>query len=418
MYDVIKYHKLRSLGLRGVDEEIPAALDPCWVDDSLVYAITETYHIPKYFDNLVEIFSTQIDQIVYKNFAKDSKSKKTYGLVNTGWYFNALIGKCIKSIGKEDYRKSEYPIYLDIVPFNKTINLLEADSRDIDGHRSIVIVVNIDWLTSELYGYKIFNIVNAKPIDFSSKEERDKSKAQIKVLLAHEFLHITERFFNPNDIDPVRIDRKSKTLMSLTNREKILETIGVDSFYRVNNFFYAFSSTELNARLSELHQKIIQDKEISSKKYASFQDIKDLMRSLTDITWTHIMLAWIQDLEKAVKEESITKEIAYVVYFNNIVKRFGGGKKRLKSSLKDIFEGHISDDDIQVCLESLEVISEEARDTLNEFEKKILKEIYMTFSENDNMRNTEVRDIVETYTPNVVFDLGQYVFLFEGLRSY
>jgi len=106
------------------------------------------------------------------------------------------------------------------------------------------------------------------------------------------------------------------------------------------------------------------------------------------------------------------------VYFNNIVKRFGGGKKRLKSSLKDIFEGHISDDDIQVCLESLEVISEEARDTLNEFEKKILKEIYMTFSENDNMRNTEVRDIVETYTPNVVFDLGQYVFLFEGLRSY
>lgn len=418
MYNVLEYNRLRDLGLRGVDEKIPKELDPCWVDDSLVYAITETYHVPKYFDGLLDIFATQIDQVVYNNFAKSSKSRKEYTEQFSGWIFDAIEGQCKKyTYHLDNYlKKTEYPIYLDFVPFTKTINLLEVDSRNIDNHKSIVIVVNIDLIASELYGYKLFDIVNRKPIDFNCKEDRERAKANIKVLLAHEFLHVTERFFNPNGIDPVEIDRHSKTLMSLKNKEKVLETIGIDAFYRVNNLFYAFSSTEMNARISELHQRLLQDKDLIFKKL-DFQVVKDLMRSSTNTTWTHIMLAWVQDLEKVVKEEKLSKEAAYAAFLNKKIKRFKTTGKNLKVSLKDIAEDRLSEEDTSSLIDEIAVIAEDAREILNKFESKVMKEIFMTLYNRKDSYHTETEKIVEKYSPMLVFDMRQYVFLFEGLRS-
>lgn len=418
MYNVLEYNRLRDLGLRGVDEKIPKELDPCWVDDSLVYAITETYHVPKYFDGLLDIFATQIDQVVYNNFAKSSKSRKEYTEQFSGWIFDAIEGQCKKFTSNLDryLKETEYPIYLDFVPFTKTVNLLEVDKRNIDNHKSIVIVVNIDLIASELYGYKLFDVVNRKPIDFNYREDRERARANIKVLLAHEFLHVTERFFNPYGIDPVSLDRHSNTLFSLKDREKILETIGFESFYRVNNLFYAFSSTEMNARISELHQRLVQDKDLIFKKL-DFQVVKDLMRSTTDTTWTHIMLACVQDLEKVVREEKLTKETAYIAFLNKKVKRFKTSGKNLKVSLKDIAEGRLSEEEISSLIDEIAVIAEDARETLNKFESKVMKEIFMTLYSRKDSYHTETEKIVEKYSPMLVFDLRQYVFLFEGLRA-
>ena len=385
------------------DSHVPRTIYqiPTNVEESLL----ETYHIPMYFDDILEEIATKIDQIFFDEMTSPLLSKKKHRMIDTFWYFNADQGICTKEFNPSNDLQYRILIRIDTSEDGQ-YTLAVNDLLDVHGKRQIIICANMFFIAT------YYGAGTARGIDLSDST-RNNNIDKFKEELKHEFLHVTERFFNKKGIDPTKTNRRSKYFTigdeeenEYINRDSVPYDVG-----SVYNFFYYFNESEMNARLSELYQHVTNKVGLSSKGNTDFVKLKQIERNTTSITHIDFMYVWKERLKKEMySNDEIDPDIAYLVLSNQRIGRF----KHLKSIgyvKEDIKNNIYSEEAIRLYHKQLEKIYKEVSSICTSYMDRILKTIFSALKGKEYFSGSPLEEAVRAYTEEVVFDKKQYIIL-------
>lgn len=375
------------------------------IPDNIEDILLETYHVPRYFDDILEEIATKIDQLFFDEMTSTNLNKRKHRIIDTFWYFNADQGVCTKNFDPNNSLQYRILIRIDTNEDGQ-YTLAIKDIPDVYGKRQIVICANMFFIAT------YYGAGTARGIDLSDST-RNSNIDKFKEELKHEFLHVTERFFNKKGIDPTKSNRKSKYFTIEYGEEN--DYINKDSvpydIDEVSKFFYYFNESEMNARLSELYQHVTNKVGLSSKDTTDFVRLKQIERNTIGITHIDFMHVWKDRLKKELcSNGEVDPDIAYLVLSNQRVERF----KHLKSIgyvKEDIKNDSYSDNAIKLYHKQVEKIYKEVENICENYMNKILKTIFSALKGKEYFNGSPLEEAVKAYSEKVVFDKMQYVIL-------
>lgn len=366
-------------------------------------ALLETYHIPMYFDKLIEELAVKVDELFYNECNSPLLGQHERKYIDTGWCFNIRIGKAFK---KKAVDKFEYKIIIRTdYSVDGAYTFAIDDELDSRYKRQIIVCVNIFFIGVH------YGLGTPKGLDFT-EYNRNRCIDYFKEQLKHEFLHATERFFNLEGKDPVKNDRNSKYFTlednetnDLMNPDKIPYNLDA-----VNKFFYYFSDTEMNARLSELYQHLDSLNGKYKTENTDFLTLKNIERDNTEITRIDFMYKWKDSFEREMYSNEVDPTISYIVLANQRIGRF----KHIKDigyTIDNVKSGQYSERSIVLYHKQIQKIYDELNTICQNYMNKIMKTIFSVLKGKEYFKGSPLEEAEKIYTENLIFDYVQYPIL-------